>query len=107
MRNCDIKKDLLTRQKKIAQEASVDGRRVMVLFPDAEWRSAALPESENVWLRASTEEHSLKSLPIDTLILVAWDHPSWSQRGAQYATELLRTSRDPRILYLFWGGTNE
>jgi hypothetical protein len=88
----------------MAQKEAADGRRVMVLFPNASWRSAALPQSENIWLRATTEESSLKSLSIDTLILVAWDHPDWDVGGAQYAKECLRTSREPRILYLFWGG---
>lgn len=104
MRPREIMEDLITRQKKMSQEEAIDGRRVMVLFPNANWRSAALPQSENVWLRASTNESSLKSLPIDTLILVAWDHPTWNVGGAQYAKELLSTSLDPKILYLFWGG---
>ena len=89
----------IARAKEIAQEEAVD-RHVMILFPTSEWRSVALPQSENIWLRASTNESSLKSVPIDTLILVDRKHPDWNKKGELYARELLRTSRRPRIIHV-------
>ncbi len=90
--------DLIARVMELAQKETRDGRRVMVLFPTPEWRSAALPQPENIYLRASTVESGLKSLAIDTLILVGRDHPDWNENGERYARERIRASRHPRVI---------
>ncbi len=94
-------KDLIDKVMIIARNEVDEGRRVMVLFPTPEWRSAALPEPVNIYLRASTVESGLKSLAIDTLILVGHNHPDWNKSGEMYAREKTRTSREPRIIRLF------
>ena len=92
-------KSMIARAMKIAYKEVATDRKVMVLLPNNEWRSAALsPYTDNIYLRASTIESSLKSVAIDTLILVATDHPEWNTDGEQYAREKLRTSLDPRII---------
>lgn len=93
-------KDLIAKVMAIAKSEAVDGQQVMVLFPTPEWRSAALPQPKDIWLRSSTVESGLKCLPIDTLILVDRSHPDWNINGERYARERLRTSREPRVIHV-------
>ena len=95
-------KDMITRAISIAQTEVADGRRVMVLFPNAAWQSAALPQSKirmNIfWLRASTNMRNLKSIAIDTLILVNRDHPDWVKEGERLARCRLQGSLNLRVI---------
>jgi len=93
-------KSLIDKALKLARSEVANERRVMVLFPNSKWRSAALPQSEGIWLRASTVESSLKSVPIDTLILVYRKHPDWNMKGERYARGKLCTSPSPRVIDL-------
>jgi len=76
------------------------GRKVMILVPNREWASIVqkswkLPE---IWVRASTVESGLKSVPIDTLILVGTDHHDWNVAGESYARERVHPSPNGRII---------
>lgn len=84
----------------IANYEAEAGNMVMVLVPNRGWLSAALRlrEWKGVYLRASTVESSLKSVAIDTLVLVGRDHPDWNEKGERYARERLRTSLKPRVI---------
>jgi len=84
----------------IANYEAAAGNTVMVLFPNRGWVGAALrrPKQDGVYLRSSTVESSLKSLAIDTLVLVARNCPTWNEKGEMYARERLRTSRNPRVI---------
>ena len=85
---------------KIANHEADAGNIVMVLFPNRGWVSAALrrPLRDNVHLRATTVESSLKTLAIDTLILVGRTDASWNENGEKCAREKLRTSKNPRVI---------
>jgi hypothetical protein len=85
---------------KIARSQAAEDRQVMVLFPTSVWRSAALPQSANIWLRASTVESGLKALSIDTLILVGRNLPEWDLQGERLAHERLQTSRRGQVIYV-------
>ena len=76
----------------------------MVLVPDISWtpnRPLTLSPSGGygpLHIRRTTRHSGLKSVPIDTLILVSPDDPNWDARGEVLARERLRTSRDPRVI---------
>jgi len=78
------------------------GRNVMLLFPDRSWTGGAPlmtnPKGSHstVYVRCTTYLSGLKSVAIDTLILVAPDDPAWDAAGEAFARERLRTSLDPR-----------
>ncbi len=85
---------------KIARSEAAAGNTVMVLFPNWIWVSAALrqPRPSGVYLRASTVESGLKSLLIDTLILVGRHDPAWNKKGELYARERTRASLKPQVI---------
>ncbi len=85
-------------------EASNSERTCMILFPNVRWVSEfkrqfeGLKEYRNVHLRASTVESSLKSLALDTLILVGENHSDWNERGEMFARGQLVDSRDSFVI---------
>lgn len=91
-------KDSIDYAMEIAHGEAAAGNKVMVLFPNSTWWSAALPQPKDIYLRASTIESGLKMVSIDTLILVGHNLPEWDEKGERYARERLRTSRDPRVI---------
>ena len=79
-------------------------RTVMVLVPDVSW-VCGLPWTTSpkgshgtVHIRCTVLHSGLKMVPIDTLILVASDSPSWDAEGEAYARERLKASLDPRVI---------
>lgn len=95
-----MKETLIATAIGLANDEAKDGRTVMVLFPDMKWTSTAkrLRPAERVHVRATTVHTGLKSLLVDTLILVAPDASTWDQDGEAYARERSRASSDPRIV---------
>lgn len=83
----------------VASREVAAARHVMVLVPNCKWACIAARQYKlSVWVRASTVESSLKSVPIDTLILVGRNHPDWNKKGEMYARERLKTCLTPRVL---------
>jgi hypothetical protein len=85
----------------------IEGRKVMLVTPHPGWASkGSRQQISGVWVRTSTEESGLKSLPLDTLILVGTGHSMWNNKGEMFARERLATSLSPRIIifdYTDWG----
>jgi len=75
-------------------------RKTMLLTPTCSWSRFAASQRivAGVHLRASTFEPGLKSLPLDTLILVSPSDPEWNKKGEMYARERLGTSLEPRVI---------
>jgi hypothetical protein len=88
----------------VASNESFDGRNVMILLPSKAWADGHPMTSElsdvhgAIHVRRTTEHSGLKSVPIDTLILVNAGHPDWDIAGEYYARERLRTSLDPDVI---------
>ena len=84
------------------------GRNVMILVPDVSW-SIGVPmviepadhrdnSQGSIHTRFANDHGGLKSVAIDTLILVAPDTSTWDTVGEALAHERLRTSLDPRVI---------
>ena len=88
----------------LAEIESGAGHNVMILVPDWSW-SIGMPMTTDstesrgaIYLRFANDHSGLKSVAIDTLILVASDTSTWDAKGEEYARERLRTSLDPRVI---------
>lgn len=86
-----------------ASEAKA-GRNVMVLVPDMSW-TCGLPFTIGsrgsrgaLHIRCTVCHSGLKSVAIDTLILVASATPAWDAAGEAFARERLRTSLNPQVI---------
>jgi len=87
--------------KRVAREEVSEGRNVMMLFPTGVWANEALKvkrDLDGVHMRFSNRHSGLKSLPIDTLILVAASDGDWDEEGLAYAKERLRSSKEPKTV---------
>jgi hypothetical protein len=78
-------------------------RNVMILVPDLSWTgrttSSLLGDSRGtVYVRCSTRHSGLKTVAIDTLILVAPNTSTWDAEGEAMAYERLCTSLDPQVI---------
>lgn len=78
----------------VASREVAAGRQVMVLVPNSKWICSVL---QRYWrtparIRASTIESSLKSLSIDTLILVGQSHADWNKKSEMYARDKVTVS---------------
>ena len=88
----------------LAYLESRSGHNVMILVPDISWSPdkplILSPGGGYGFIRIRrTDCHSgLKSVAIDTLILVEPDNPAWDAKGEALARERLRTSLDPRVI---------
>jgi hypothetical protein len=80
------------------------GRNVMVLAPNMAWVShtpstiGGDDSRGSVYIRSTTSHYGLKSVAIDTLILVASRSSTWDAEGEALAREKLMTSIDPRVI---------
>jgi hypothetical protein len=89
---------------KLAIDEAAAGRNVILLFPDRSWVCGAPltthPKSDHgtVHIRCSTFLSGLKSVTIDTLILIEPTADTWDAAGEAYARERLRTSLDPLVI---------
>jgi len=91
----------------VARAEVEEGRSVMVLFPSEDWTSQAMnihasrgDPIRGIYMRCTTNEFSLRSVAVDTLILVGTDTRNWNANGERLAREKLRISRDPRVRVL-------
>ena len=90
----------------LADREAKAGRNVMILVPDTSWMwgmcgvCTFAPSGPRgaIYIRCSTCHSGLKSVAIDTLILVASTVPTWDAAGEAFARERLRTSLDPRVI---------
>lgn len=80
----------------------VKNRTVMVLFPSrrlaAESGYSALSQIDGLWVRFADEPSGLKSLAIDTLIVLA--PRKCDRHGVKLAIERTRTSLEPKLILL-------
>jgi hypothetical protein len=89
---------------KLANSEAAAGRNVMLLFPDRSWTAGAplmtRPKGAHgvIYIRCTTYLSGLRSVAIDTLILVSPDTSTWDAEGEAMARERLRTSLDPQVI---------
>ncbi len=103
-----MKKTITREALRLAIAEAGAGRNVMLLFPDRSWiADAPLMAPLTVdphgsrgtdYTRCTTCHSGLKSVAIDTLILVSPDISTWDAEGEEYAHECLRTSTNPRVI---------
>jgi hypothetical protein len=88
----------------LANREAKAARNVLLLFPDKSWVAGApltAPSKDghgDIHIRCSTCLSGLKTVAIDTLILVEPTASTWDAAGEAYARERLRTSTDPRVI---------
>jgi hypothetical protein len=95
-----MNQDLIDMAYDLARWQRANGQKcVMVLFPSIEWRHT-LCQEEGIYTRFSDVHSSLKSLAIDTLILVGSADDYWDEDGVRRVKERVRISRTSKILYI-------
>lgn len=85
----------------LAGRESEGGRNTMILVPDIVWANKTITIKlrgvyGDIFIRCTTHHSGLKSVAIDTLILVAPDDPAWDIVGEDLARERLYASLEPR-----------
>jgi hypothetical protein len=84
----------------LAREERANGQNcVMVLFPSRH-PSCVCCQEEGIHTRYSDEPSGLKSLPVDTLILVGPTDADWDEHGVRLAKEKLSVSRTATTIYV-------
>ena len=93
----------------LAGEEVKGGRNVMILLPDHAWMRVCSHTSlskisitrakgrGDLHIRFASRHNGLRSVLIDTLILVEPDTPSWDADGETLARERLVTSTNPQV----------
>lgn len=103
--------DLFEAALEVGVHEYAKGHKVMLVVPSQKWTSEGTWQRiRGVWIRASTNGPGVKSLLLDTLILVGQSHHTWSKRGEMLARERLRTSLSPRIItfdHPDWNGASD
>jgi hypothetical protein len=95
-----MNQDKIDKAYVLAREERSNGQNcVVVLFPSQAWRHTRCNE-EGIFTRFSDRDSDLKSLPIDTLILVGPTDADWDERGVRWAKEKLSVSRTATTIYL-------
>jgi hypothetical protein len=98
-RGAMMNQDRIDKAYVLAREERFNGQNcVMVLFPSR--HSFRTGIEEGIYTRYSDEPSSLKSLPIDTLILVGPIDAAWDERGVRWAKEKLSVSRTATTIYV-------
>jgi hypothetical protein len=102
-----MKATLLKRAYEMAHDEASGGRNTMVLVPDDSWigvvsKTFSCPIASHgaIHVRCSTYHSGLKSVAIDTLILVGSTDSAWDVEGMNYAHERLKTSTKPKVIIL-------
>jgi hypothetical protein len=91
--------DLVVRARGVAMSEKRKGKTcIMVLFPNSQWDSYACLRLRDVHQRWADQHAGLKSLPVETLILVASDAEGWDANGLALARERLRAQSGKVIL---------
>ena len=88
----------------MALEEVQNGRTAMILFPTSSWGAVMFDMGcvpEGIFLRVSNRHSNLKSIVLDTLILVAADDDGWDQEGLALVKERLRGCANPKLISIF------
>ena len=94
-----MNQDMIDKAYELAREEKASGQKcVTVLFPSR--HSFLTGIDGGIYTRYSDEPSSLKSLPVDTLILVGTTDDDWDEHGVRLAKERTRPSRTGKIVYL-------
>lgn len=85
---------------------------VMILFPSKLWVPVMTlmkdpDKPENIQVCRSDCLPSMRSLPIDTLILMAPEDPDWDSDGLAQAKAQLAGSLNPKLISVARDGTHE
>lgn len=95
-----MNQDMIDKAYTLAREERANGQNcVMVLFPSRAWLHT-LCQEDGIHTRFSNFYSSLKSLAIDTLILVGFSDDDWDEDGVRLAKEKLNVSRTGTTIYV-------
>ena len=86
-----------------ALDEKAKGRITTILFPNKNWSPAIFemgPAPDGIWVRMSDQHASLRTIAMDTLILVAANDAGWDTDGVKLALEKLRTSLHPKVIVM-------
>ena len=87
----------------MALDEAKEGRTTMILFPNKSWAMISFEMGqppETVHLRFADEHTSLRSIALDTLILVAGNDADFDHDGMMIAKEKLRVSASPKMIII-------
>lgn len=90
--------DLFDAAMRAASYEITAGRTSMVLVPVLKWARTGRQCVDGIHVRSTDNESGLKSLALDSLILVGPTHPKWCERGEMLARERLRRGPFPHII---------
>jgi hypothetical protein len=101
MISCDVKGLIYEAGFRAVAEQADDRQNVMVLMPSC-WGEVALNQGWpiGIWPRFSDVHSSLRSLPIETLIIVGGGHDG---AGVMLAQDRLRAQVQPRLVTILPG----
>jgi hypothetical protein len=95
-----MNQDMIDKAYTIAREERANGQNcVTVLFPSQTWLHTMCHEN-GIYTRYSDKPSGLKSLPVDTLILVGPTDADWDEHGIRLAKEKLSVSRTATTIYV-------
>jgi hypothetical protein len=84
-------------------EEVANNRIAMILFPNSRWGTVVQEMGtapDGIWIRTSEQIANLRSVAMDTLILVAADDAGWNTDGILLAKEKLRISLNPKLILM-------
>lgn len=88
----------------MALEEVENGRTAMILFPTSNWGAVMFDMGcvpKGIFLRTSNRHSNLKSIVLDTVILVAADDDDWDQEELALVKERLRGCAKPKLISIF------